>query len=97
MILEELEDIAREYPIGSKVVCNGNHLGYGSNEKDLVCKVLGYSRWGYGLLLYNPDIIGHSGNNYCLNGLHEEVDQSYLERNYRESCWYINYDMVKKV
>ncbi|QVG64384.1 hypothetical protein Bestia_00151 [Acinetobacter phage Bestia] len=29
MILEGLEDIAREYPIGSKVICNGNNLSYG--------------------------------------------------------------------
>lgn len=97
MILEGLEDIAREYPIGSKVICNGNNLSYGGNGEELVCKVLGYSRWDYSLLLYNPDILGHSGNGLCLNGLHEEVDQGYLERNYRESCWYISYDMVKKV
>ena len=86
---ESLPELIKRFPMGSKVVINGG--------VDCCAKVVGYHELGGYVLVYNPAFVGHSGNGLCLNGLHEEVDQGYLERNYREGCWYVSYDMVKKV
>lgn len=81
-----LEEVIEKYPIGSKLV--GKHLGFGCNNTYKVCKVVGYSSRTNEILVYNPEIDGHSGNNVCCDG-ESRVDDSEIYRKYGKHCWYI--------
>lgn len=82
-----IEEVIEKYPIGSKLV--GKQLGFGYNNSYKVCKVIGYSYLTYEILVYNPEIDGHSGGNTCFDG-ESLIDESELHGKYGKHCWYIN-------
>lgn len=87
-----IEEVMEKYPIGSKLV--GSDLGFNQDHRSLSCKVVGYSNFSKSILVYNPEIDGHSGNGVCYNGK-ERLDDKQMYDLYGRHCWYIKFSDLK--
>lgn len=86
-----IEEVIEKYPIGSKLV--GRLVGYDSDSRELVCKVVGYSYYTNQILVYNPNIKGHCGNSSCWDG-EDEVEDEVIGIKYGNHCWYVDFETL---
>ena len=80
---EKLNDLVKKYPIGSKIICTNIR---GCREKTLPCKVIGYSTLTYRVLVYNPEIDGHSSTNSCVDSNGKPLSSQDVLRKYGLNC-----------
>lgn len=87
--INSLIKLAKEYPVGSKVITTGP-IGF-------CAKVIGYHEMGGYLLLYNPALIGHNGCGVAYNDAFMLISKTYLEGNYGKHLLYWPLNSVKLV
>lgn len=83
-----LEEFMEKYPIGSKLV--GSDFGFNQYQRSLSCKVVGYSKFSAAILVYNPEIDGHSGNGVCTFDGEVTISDVDMHLKYGRHCWYID-------
>lgn len=87
------EAMIKKYPIGSKLV--GIYLGHKYTSEGMPCKILGYSGHAESILVYNPEIVGHSGNMVCVDEGGTELSEDRIHQIYGRHCWYVDYEDLK--
>lgn len=86
------EAMIKKYPIGSKLV--GTYLGHKYTSEGIPCKVVGYSRHVGSILVYNLEIVGHSGNMVCVDEGGIELSEGRIHQIYGRDCWYVVADSL---
>lgn len=86
---ENLPELIKRFPMGSKVVINGG--------VDYCAKVVGYHELGGYVLVYNPSLVGHSGGWSAYNDWFLPISSAHLQNKYGNHLLYFPEDSIKLV
>lgn len=87
------QEMIKKYPIGSKLV--GRYLGHKKSSSEMICKVVGYSAFRTSILVYNPEIIGHTGTGRCVDQTGSRISGEKIKDLYGNHCWYVKYEDLR--